>query len=184
MRKHEYGFTLIEFIVILALCTTIIGLSLNGYSNFSKKNQKKSSTSLANKVYYHLITYINYARNFYTKKIDGVTYIVTYPFYAQSPSKTGEHIDDFDYSLFCNLFLNDVFLNCENLSGGTYLYNPVEYVAYTKRSVENEISYLINDTKFIFNVLMTDGTYTSYDTLHILSMTYIDKFNNKITFNI
>ena len=74
MRKHEYGFTLIEFIVILALCTTIIGLSLNGYSNFSKKNQKKSSTSLANKVYYHLITYINYARNFYTKKIDGVTY--------------------------------------------------------------------------------------------------------------
>ena len=80
MRKHEYGFTLIELIVILGLLSTILGLSFGGYKTISTKSQKKKSEELAHKVYYSLIELItkgSFANTTYSSLKSDVVLIVS-----------------------------------------------------------------------------------------------------------
>ena len=183
MRKHEYGFTLIELIVILGLLSTILGLSFGGYKTISTKSQKKKSEELAHKVYYSLIELITNARNVIIEQENGKYIYVTYPYYAQISSKSGEYIDDLEYDIFCKYFLNKVFSKYENLMGGTYEYQPVSYSS-SRKNVENDIIYHINNGKFIFKLLMTNNLQSGYDGLNIISVTYIDEVGNDITLNV
>ena len=179
MRKHEYGFSLLELLIGIAIVSAILTISIPGFKHLARNNQKKTSEVEFNKIYYNLIELITNSRNMLVKEKDGVIYWLTYPFTAPVQSVPGEYVDDINYESFCNYFLVEVFNKYDEFSGGTYYYEPVDYVNTTKNKAPNKITYDVkNKGTFIINVIITNSKFGSYDTLSIESLEYTDKYKN------
>ena len=184
MQDNEKGFSLIELIVTISIISVISLISINGIKYLVDKSKDKLFEEEATLIYSSFIDTINSYKKMVVKKTETSFSLYSYPFKAVIASNSGEYIDDFDYELFKNVFLNDVFKEIDGFSGGDLIYERVNYTS-SNRKVESSLEYSVsNKGKIIIDIIMNDANYTSFDYLTITKITYFDLYGNNKSFTI
>lgn len=177
IKTKEKGFSIIEFLVVVLLLSSLSIVSLKNLNKITEKTKSYGLSDTFTHIQYRFIKLINETNYYVLSTYNDTYFLFTYPII--SDKRVGDidgdnSLDVMNYDIICYGYLDYVFASIPETKGGTYSYEPVTTFTTFISYANNVITYTCDAGTIYVTLYYIKNMGGSFEVAYLRKVEYVD----------